>query len=164
MTVKKDIYDNEGNFIEVRDFPLNQLQFNDKTFFAEDPLSAVITIDNNGLVVINGTESNWAYNINPSEEFINSVPATHRNIFVPKISSYTNYLYTESEVEPEYEQGDVNGDGSVDAADLALLKKVISGLTPIDNEDVKNPDVDLSGGKPNAADLAALKKKIVGLD
>ena len=77
--------------------------------------------------------------------------------------SYTNYLYTESKVEPEYEQGDVNGDGSVDAADLALLKKVIAKLTPIDSADVKNPNVDGQGTEPDAADLALLKKIIANL-
>lgn len=59
--------------------------------------------------------------------------------------------------------GDVDGDGNRNAADLALLKKVIAGLTPIDSEDVKNPNVDENDGTPNAADLALLKKIIAGL-
>jgi hypothetical protein len=62
------------------------------------------------------------------------------------------------------ENGDINGDGEINAADLALIKKVIAGLTPLDSEEVKDPDVDGVGGTtPNAADLAALKKKIAGL-
>lgn len=60
--------------------------------------------------------------------------------------------------------GDVNGDGSRDAADLAVLKKVIAKLTAIDDPDVVNPDVDGSGGFPNAADLAKLKKLIAKLE
>ena len=60
-------------------------------------------------------------------------------------------------------KGDVNGDDSVDAADLALLKKVIAKLTPIDDPDVKNPDVDGVGEIPDAADLALLKKIIAKL-
>ncbi len=59
--------------------------------------------------------------------------------------------------------GDVNGDGSANAADLALLKKVLAELIPLDSEEVKYPDVDSSGGTPNAADLALLKKKIANL-
>ena len=60
-------------------------------------------------------------------------------------------------------KGDVNGDNSVDAADLALLKKVIAKLTPIDSADVKNPNVDGQGTEPDAADLALLKKIIAKL-
>ena len=59
-------------------------------------------------------------------------------------------------------QGDVNGDGSRDAADLAVLKKVIAKLTAIDDPSVVSPDVDGSGGFPDAADLAKLKKLIAG--
>ena len=55
------------------------------------------------------------------------------------------------------------GDGTVDAADLALLKKVIAKLTPIDDESVVNPDVDGEGSTPDAADLALLKKIIAKL-
>jgi hypothetical protein len=91
LTVKKEMYDNEGNFIEVRDYPMNKLQFNDITFFSQDPLSAVITIDNSGRVVIEGTESNWAYNINPTQEFMNSFKESLRGAFQPRISSYSNY-------------------------------------------------------------------------
>lgn len=63
----------------------------------------------------------------------------------------------------EYEPGDVNDDGIVNAADLALLKKVIAGLVPVDDEEVKNVNVDDISGEPNAADLALLKKMIAGL-
>lgn len=59
--------------------------------------------------------------------------------------------------------GDIDGDGNVNAADLALLKKVIAGLTAIDDESVVNPNVDGEGKTPNAADLALLKKIIAGL-
>lgn len=60
--------------------------------------------------------------------------------------------------------GDVDGDGARNAADLALLKKVIAGLTALDDPKVVAPDVDGSGGNPNAADLAKLKKLIAGLE
>lgn len=64
---------------------------------------------------------------------------------------------------PEYKQGDVDGDGTVNASDLALLKKVVAGFVAYDSEEVKNADVDLSGAVPNAADLALLKKIVAGL-
>lgn len=62
-----------------------------------------------------------------------------------------------------YEAGDIDGNGSVNAADLALLKKVIAGITDVNDAEVKNPNVDDEMGVPNAADLATLKKIIAGL-
>ncbi|MBR5121825.1 MAG: dockerin type I repeat-containing protein, partial [Oscillospiraceae bacterium] len=67
--------------------------------------------------------------------------------------------------EPTYIVGDVDGNGDVDAADLAILKKVIAKLTPIDDPIVVNTDVDGNGEEiPDAADLAKLKKIIAKLD
>lgn len=60
--------------------------------------------------------------------------------------------------------GDVDGDGNENAADLALLKKVIAGLESLEEENADLADVDLSGGSINAADLALLKKIIAGLE
>lgn len=81
------------------------------------------------------------------------------------VSAYglSDQFYVEVFEKSGYDAGDINGDYSINAADLALLKKVIAGLTPIDDEGVKNPDVDGEGDTPNAADLALLKKKIAGL-
>lgn len=59
--------------------------------------------------------------------------------------------------------GDVNGDENVDAADLALLKKVIAKLVPINDTSIVNPNVDGEGSEPDAADLAMLKKIIAKL-
>ncbi len=64
----------------------------------------------------------------------------------------------------QYKKGDVDGNGTVNVADIATLKKVIVGLIPLDSEEVKYPDVNGDGGTPNAADLAELKKKIAGLE
>jgi hypothetical protein len=63
----------------------------------------------------------------------------------------------------EETMGDVNGDGSVDAADLALLKKVIAKLVSADDTSIVNPNVDGEGSEPDAADLAMLKKIIAKL-
>ena len=53
--------------------------------------------------------------------------------------------------------------GSDESTDLALLKKIIAKLVPLDSDEVKNPDVDGDGTEPNAADLALLKKIIAKL-
>lgn len=60
-----------------------------------------------------------------------------------------------------YTTGDVNGDNSVNAVDLAELKKVIAGL--MDADVLKNKTLDSNDGEPNAADLALLKKILASL-
>ena len=53
--------------------------------------------------------------------------------------------------------GDVNSDGEVNVVDLALLKKMVAGLS-------ESLDVDLNGdGKTDVVDLALLKKMVAGL-
>ncbi len=73
-------------------------------------------------------------------------------------------LVVTTEAGPDFIPGDVDGNGAVNSADLAILKKVIANLTPLDDPSVVNPDVDISGSAtPNAADLAQLKKIIASL-
>lgn len=62
-----------------------------------------------------------------------------------------------------YKAGDINGDGIVNASDLAILKKLMAELISTDSEYVKNLEVDDVSGTPNAADLALLKKMLAGL-
>lgn len=85
-------------------------------------------------------------------------------------NAYAEFCYSDGEIAVTdlidvtvNPSGDVNGDGNVDAADLALLKKVIAKITPIDADEVKYPNVDNEAGEPNAADLALLKKIIAKL-
>ena len=80
-----------------------------------------------------------------------------------KATASNGYVTVEAVVEEPAVEGDVDGNGITNAADLATLKKVIAGLTALDDPSVVNPDVDGTGGLPNAADLAALKKLIAGL-
>lgn len=86
-------------------------------------------------------------------------------LILAMLFSITAYADTPSSQPSAYSflKGDVNGDDLVDAADLALLKKVISKLVSISDSNVKNPNVDGSGSEPDAADLALLKKIIAKL-
>lgn len=73
------------------------------------------------------------------------------------------YSYKFTNSSQEVLTGDINADNAVNAADLAILKKVIAGITPLDAEEVKNYNVDENLGIPNASDLALLKKIVAGI-
>ena len=75
---------------------------------------------------------------------------------------YANWTYNYG-TEPEYAKGDINGDEDINAVDLSLLKKLLAGIITLNNEEIKNVEVDENSGAPNASDLAQLKKMLVGL-
>ena len=64
-TFKKEIYDSNGNLLRIEDAKLSSLTMGTATWFAADPLSAVVTIDQYGNVKIDGTESDWIYGVVP---------------------------------------------------------------------------------------------------
>ncbi len=80
-----------------------------------------------------------------------------------KTTASNGYITVEAATQEPALVGDVDGTGVVNAADLAMLKKVVAGLLALDDPTVINADVDGTGGVPNAADLAALKKIVAGL-
>lgn len=84
---------------------------------------------------------------------------------IANVSPASEALVIITAAAPDFIPGDIDGSGVVNAADLAMLKKVIAGLTDLDDPSVINPDIDGSGtAMPNAADLAKLKKIIAGLE
>ena len=205
-TYMQETYDADGNFLGYVEKKIGELGGGKNTHFTKEALSATVTIDECGIITIEGMGATWMNGVEPDLKGVSPY-------IRPQISNYSSFNceaghiwadnYTVEDgvhykkcINPEctiteisenayygeheyvngvcvcgkteaaaYEKGDIDGNGSVNAADLALLKKVIAGLTPIDDEEVKNPDVDGEGGAtPNAADLAALKKKIAGLE
>ncbi|MBQ8230894.1 MAG: hypothetical protein IJZ34_03040 [Lachnospiraceae bacterium] len=77
-------YDAEGNLISITEQPLSMLSAGDNTWFYADPLSAVVTINEYGVITIDGTESTWAYGIVPSS-------ASEVTGKVPRISTGTYF-------------------------------------------------------------------------
>lgn len=65
-TFKKEIYDANGNLLRTEDARLSGLTMGMATWFAADPLSAVVTLDQYGNVKIEGIESDWLYGVAPS--------------------------------------------------------------------------------------------------
>ena len=77
-------YDAEGNLISITEQPLSMLSAGDNTWFYADPLSAVVTINEYGVITIDGAESTWAYDIVPST-------ASEVTGKVPRISTGTYF-------------------------------------------------------------------------
>lgn len=83
-------------------------------------------------------------------------------ITVEYFGAITTFEVTVIGDEEEYIKGDVNGDGTVNASDLAIIKKLLAGLISEDDESVKFSDID-ANGITNASDLAILKKMLAGI-
>jgi hypothetical protein len=56
-------YDAEGNLLSTEPFPLAQLKQGKQTLFFEEPLSAVVTVWEDGRIEIEGSQSRWIYGI-----------------------------------------------------------------------------------------------------
>ena len=79
-TYEFENYDANGNYIGTTTKKLSDLGMAGKTWFSADPLSAVITLSDNGVIEIDGAESSWAYDVVPD---LSSAPAGTE----PRISS-----------------------------------------------------------------------------
>ena len=84
QTFTYEQYDADGNLISVTQEPPTKFSAGDNTWFYADPLSAVVTINEYGVITVDGTESTWAYNVVPST-------ASEVTGKVPRISSGTYF-------------------------------------------------------------------------
>ena len=58
-------YDGDGNEKETRSIPFNALSQSKNTWFFDRPLSAVITIGDDGTLTVEGSKTNWYYGVEP---------------------------------------------------------------------------------------------------
>ena len=63
-------YDAEGHFLGEYEKPLNEFWQGRHGWFHKDPLSAIITISDDGTVEVVGQESEWLYGVAPTAESI----------------------------------------------------------------------------------------------
>ena len=86
-----------------------------------------------------------------------------------EIPDVYSYGVTAPDPQPEGEQtddtpvltGDVNADGKIDAADVRLLLKYLTGAAELNEKQAVRADFD-KNGRLNAADLTLLKRQFVG--
>lgn len=67
LTYRYENYDDKGNLIEVKDRKITDLYQGRNTWFFEDPLSAVITVDEFGTITVDGMETTWKHNVFPTD-------------------------------------------------------------------------------------------------
>lgn len=60
-------YDKEGNAIKSYSRPLSDLRMSPNTWYSEDALNAIVTIDTDGNIEIDGFDSKWLYGIVPPD-------------------------------------------------------------------------------------------------
>ena len=58
-------YDADGNPTDTREIPINTLWQAKNTWFFKDPLSALVTLSDDGTVTVEGSQSEWMYGIVP---------------------------------------------------------------------------------------------------
>ncbi len=74
-------YDEKGNLLSTYEKKINSLWQSHFTWFFEDPLSAIVTVDEFGKVTINGMESSWLYDIVPDTDASGVEPRVTSGIF-----------------------------------------------------------------------------------
>ena len=75
MTYDFQDYDTEGRPKgELQSLPLNSMKQAKNTWFFRDPLSAIVTVNENGAIKIEGASSSWVYDIEPDWEESGMLP------------------------------------------------------------------------------------------
>jgi hypothetical protein len=75
-------YDDEGNPVSTTDYSVGYLSMGKNTWFSADPLSAVVTVNKQGEITMEGQKSDWLGGVVPTTQ-----PSQYVGIAVPEISS-----------------------------------------------------------------------------
>ncbi len=138
--------------VEILEMPYITEYFKGEQFISDGMILSVTFSDGTVKEIDSGyTVSGY----NPEKAGTQTLTVTYFNAS----ATFTVTVYGD---EDEHEMGDINGDGTVNASDLATLKKLLAGLITEDDDVVKYPDVN-EDGNTNASDLAYIKKMLAGL-
>ena len=61
-------YDENGNAMTTEDFPLNKLRQGTNTWFFTKPLSAIVTVTEDGEITVKGAQTEWLYGVEPPKD------------------------------------------------------------------------------------------------
>ena len=66
-TFRLDSYDGEGNYLDTKTVPLSQLWQSSNTHYFQEPLSAVVTVGDDGSIRVTGSKTQWRYDVSPED-------------------------------------------------------------------------------------------------
>ena len=73
-TFALESYDQEGNYLGTQTVPLSKLWQSANTHYFEEPLSAVVTIGDDGAITVTGSKTQWRYNVAPVDPLPGIMP------------------------------------------------------------------------------------------
>lgn len=73
-TFKLENYDAEGNCLGAETVPLSRLWQSANTHYFQDPLSAVVTITDEGKITVTGSKTKWCYDVAPIDPLPGIMP------------------------------------------------------------------------------------------
>jgi DNA repair exonuclease SbcCD nuclease subunit len=74
-------YDDDGNELQKTKKELSTLSGGSKTWFFEDPLSAIVTVSTSGRITIEGAETDWIYGVTPEALGDGQMPSVLSGVF-----------------------------------------------------------------------------------
>ncbi|MBQ1186206.1 MAG: metallophosphoesterase [Clostridia bacterium] len=82
QTYLRSEYDENGVLIECKQVPLSQAWMSRNTWYFAEPLSAIITVESDGHIIIDGMKTKWLYDVDPNDP--NRVPEITSCDFLPQ--------------------------------------------------------------------------------
>lgn len=73
-TFELESYDAEGNCQETRTVPLSKLWQSANTHYFREPLSAIVTIGDDGTIEVEGSKTDWRYDVVPEDPLPGIMP------------------------------------------------------------------------------------------
>ena len=73
-TFELENYDNQGKLLDTKTVPLRDLWQSVNTHYFRDPLSAIVTIEDDGTIKVTGSETGWLYDVEPVDPLPGIMP------------------------------------------------------------------------------------------
>ncbi len=147
-------YDAYGDLIETKEMLLSDLSMAVKTYFAQDPLSAIITISADGTVTVEGQDSTWYGGLAPTKDPLPDGKMCKISSGTYQASGKTNTDITGTTVYPPAVEGNRLFDGQGTLGNPYLIQSA-EDLIKLSEENQTNPfastyfkltaDIDMAG-------------------
>lgn len=154
LTYEKEYYDADGNYLRTETKSIQSCQSN-FSFYSADPMSTIITINSNGIITMDGTESTWLNNEAPTKSFPGGTGPRHESgVFCDSEMLFGKVVDT---IPGITQAGDVNNDSKIDSDDLTALAQHVAKIADVPNPAAADVTFD---GKVDSDDLTELAKYV----